>query len=114
MADNQDTMATNSDFFGTWKLEVKTPFGQHPATLTITPGDAGKAPVGDLQSQLGNVPLTDLRLDGNRLDAGVALDMQGRTYTAKLAAQADDGRVNGTIDVNFPLAPTVKFSGTKQ
>ena len=33
------------ELFGTWNLDVKTPFGQHPATLTLTHGADGVAVV---------------------------------------------------------------------
>lgn len=96
---------------GTWSLEVSTPFGKHPATLLIE--REGGAFNGVIKSQLGDTPLQNLNANGDELDADLAYNYQGRTFGARLAARAEGDQIDGTIKVDFPLAPTVRFTGTR-
>ncbi|MDT7540522.1 MAG: zinc protease [Acidobacteriota bacterium] len=101
--------------FGTWALDVKTPFGQHPATLKLARGANGE-PTGAIKSQLGDGALSEINLDPNDLRAVVSLTLQGRAYDARVAAIISDGQMSGTIKVNnLPIpAPALKFTGRKQ
>jgi zinc protease len=109
------TGAAGEGLFGTWMLEVKTPFGQHPATLTLARGASGE-PTGSIKSQLGDGALSEINLDPNDLRAVVSLTLQGRAYDARVAARIEGGQMSGTIKVNnLPIpAPALKFTGRKQ
>lgn len=96
---------------GTWSLEVSTPFGKHPATLLIE-RESG-ALNGIIKSQLGDTPLQNLNANGDDLNADLSYTYQGRTFGAKLAARVEGNQLDGTIKVDFPLAPTVRFTGTR-
>jgi hypothetical protein len=96
---------------GTWKLEVSTPFGKHPATLVLD--RTGSALNGHLDSQLGNVQLRDVSSDADSFNATASMTFQGRAFEASISGQLMGERLDGTIDVKFPLAPTVKFTGTR-
>jgi hypothetical protein len=111
---NGGAAAEAGGLFGTWNLEVRTPFGQHPATLTLARSAEGAA-AGDIKSQLGDAALTSVELSDNRVEADVSIRLQGRDFAAHLSAQADGAQISGTIKVrNFALAPALKFTGTKQ
>lgn len=97
---------------GTWQLEVATPFGKHPATLTLARN--GGALTGRIQSQLGDAPLTDINASDESLSAKVSLEMQGRRFNADLAATRDGDQLTGTIKVGIPIAPTIRFTGTRR
>ena len=96
---------------GRWNLQVSTPFGNHPATLIFE--RAGGALSGHIQSQLGDVPLTDINDRGDSFDADVSLTLQGRTYSARIDGRAEGDQLTGTINVKLPFAPTVRFTGTR-
>lgn len=106
---------SNDQLFGIWNLDVKTPFGQYPATLTLSRGANGEA-TGSIKSQLGDGALDDINADPNDLSATVSLTLQGRAYDARVAAQVEGGQMSGTIKVNnLPIpAPALKFTGRKQ
>ncbi len=90
---------------------VATPFGKHPATLLIE--RAGDAFNGVIKSQLGDTPLRNLNASGADFNADLAYDYQGQIFSAKLAARVAGDQLDGTIKVDFPLAPTVRFTGTR-
>lgn len=97
---------------GTWNLEVSTPFGTHPATLVLE--REGGALAGHVRSQIGVTSLSDIRTDGDTFEADASHDFRGRTYTARISGRAEGGqRLSGTIQVNFPLAPAARFTGTR-
>jgi len=100
---------------GTWTLEVATPFGKHPATLSFErDGGADEgARRGHIKSRLGDVPLTDIKDHGNSFNAIVVLTLQGGTYEATVDGQTVGDEITGTINVKFPLAPKIKFTGTR-
>lgn len=105
--------ASSGDMFGVWNLDVKTPFGQHPATLTLARGADG-APAGDIKSQLGDAALAGIELADDGLEADISIRLQGRDFAARLSAQVSGNRMDGKIKVrDMPIAPALKFTGTK-
>lgn len=97
---------------GTWALQVETPFGTHPATLTFE-RERGGTLGGHIKSRLGDAPLSGLNETGAGFDAVVSLAVQGRTYEANINGQTEGDQINGTINIKFPLAPRIKFTGTR-
>jgi hypothetical protein len=98
---------------GTWNLEVSTPFGKHPATLNVSRERDGSLS-GRIDSRLGSALLSDINATGDAFDATVSLDIKGQTYYAKVSGTVEDGRIEGTIRVNIPMAPPARFTGTRQ
>jgi hypothetical protein len=96
---------------GTWNLEVATPFGTHPATLVFE--GAGGALTGQINSRLGNAPLQGLSVTHDSFDATVSLDFQGRNYDANIKGNVDGDQIDGVIKVNLPIAPPIKYRGTR-
>ncbi|MDT7604969.1 MAG: zinc protease [Acidobacteriota bacterium] len=103
------------ELFGTWNLDVKTPFGQYPATLSLAPGAGGEV-TGSIKSQLGEGALGEVRSNGDGFEATVTLALQGRSFDAQVSARVVGGEMTGTIKVNnLPIpAPALKFTGKKQ
>ncbi len=96
---------------GTWNLEVATPFGKHPATLVFE--GTGGALTAHITSRLGDAPLESLTVTHNGFDARVTMDFQGKPYAAGIKGQVEDDSINGTIKVNLPIAPAIKYTGTR-
>ncbi len=96
---------------GTWKLQISTPFGTHPATLVFDRN--GGTWNGHLDSQLGNVPLREVTGDDNSFKAVASMNFQGRDFEADVSGQVVGEQLDGIIDVKFPFAPTVKFTGQR-
>jgi len=98
---------------GTWNLEISTPFGKHPATLVLereADGNFG----GHIDSRLGCATLGGVSANPTGgFDAVITLELQGRTYEARVNATVEDSRIDGTIKVNIPMAPPARFTGTR-
>ena len=97
---------------GTWNLEVATPFGKHPATLVFA--GTGGALTAHISSRLGDAPLESLTVTHDGFDARVTMEFQGKPYNASIKGQVENNdELNGTIKVNLPIAPPIKYSGTR-
>jgi predicted Zn-dependent peptidase len=116
--ERQTTAAQRADagadaLTGVWDLDVQTPFGRHPATLTLRREPDGTA-TGDITSKLGRVALADVALAADGFEARAEHNFQGRDYTASVSARLDGAQMAGTIRVDLPIAPPLKFTGTRQ
>ncbi|HEX8286250.1 MAG TPA: hypothetical protein VF588_23010 [Pyrinomonadaceae bacterium] len=97
---------------GTWNLEVATPFGKHPATLVFE--GTGGALTAHISSRLGDSPLEGLTVTHDGFDARVQMDFQGKSYEAGITGQvADNDSLAGTIKVKLPIAPPIRYTGTR-
>jgi hypothetical protein len=96
---------------GTWNLEVSTPFGKQTATLVFE--GTGGALSGHINSRLGDATLEGLSVTHDGFDASVLMDFQGRSYDAKISGQVENDSINGVIKVNLPIAPPIRYTGTR-
>ena len=97
---------------GTWNLQVATPFGTHPATLVFE--GTGGVLNAHISSRLGDAPLGDLSVgEDNSFNATVSLDFQGKPYDANISGRVDGDKLDGTIKVKIPIAPPIKYTGTR-
>ena len=97
---------------GIWNLEVATPFGKHPATLVIE-NEAGSLS-GSIDSRLGRIPLESAEANGGEgFEAGVSYEVRGQTYHARISGRSEGDRIEGTIKVALPIAPPVRYTGTR-
>ena len=96
---------------GNWDLQVATPFGTHPATLVFEA--TGGALNGRINSRLGDAPLENLTVTHDSFEATVALDFQGRGYEANIQGRIEEDKIDGTIKVKLPIAPPIKYSGSR-
>jgi hypothetical protein len=96
---------------GIWNLQVATPFGKHPATLVFE--GAGGALNAHIDSRLGTAALNNLSVTHNGFDATVTMEFQGKPYDASINGQIDGNDMSGTIKVKLPIAPPIKYTGTR-
>ena len=97
---------------GTWNLEVATPFGRYPATLVFE--GTGGALTAHITSRLGDAPLESLTVTHDGFDARVTMDFQGKPYNASIKGQVENNdALNGTIKVSLPIAPAIRYTGTR-
>ena len=96
---------------GTWNLEVATPFGKQPATLYFE--STGGVLSGHINSRLGDAPLEGLTVTHDGFDATVQMDFRGKPYSAGINGQINGNDISGTIKVKLPIAPPVRYTGTR-
>lgn len=100
------------NLIGTWSLEVATGFfGTHPATLVFHENGGGVS--GSIRSQLGERPLEDLSVTPEGFTSKVSLEVKGKMYDAAMTGEVSGDTIEGEIKVNFFMAPTVRYTGTR-
>lgn len=96
---------------GTWQVQIKSPLGDQPATLIIE--QDGGAYSGSMNSSMGSVNLSDIKVNGEEFNAAVSLKIQGMSIDAKIKGRAAGDEISGTISVSMPMAPSATFTGTR-
>ncbi|HMF57377.1 MAG TPA: pitrilysin family protein [Pyrinomonadaceae bacterium] len=102
-----------ADINGAWKLQVVGSGGQNmPATLTIN--QSGSNFTGLVKASIGNLPVSNGTINGNSFDAAITINMQGQNFDGRVAGRVENNQLTGTITINFPNAPSLSFTGTRQ
>jgi len=95
---------------GTWELIVQTPFGQEiPATLKLSGSEENFA--GEVDSEMGQGRLENIKLNSNAFQATVAFDMDGQLVSAQIEGKIEGSRMEGNILLQN--LPSVPFSGNR-
>lgn len=96
---------------GVWDLEVATPFGKHPATLTVESDENHL--IGKIDSRLGVTQLEEMALTDEGFTAKGVQEVQGRPYDALISGRIAGDSIEGTIKVKLAFAPSVRFTGKR-
>lgn len=95
---------------GVWALVIGTPFGQDiPVTLTLT--KQGDQYSGQVQSEMGDGNLADIKVNGDAISASVTFEMDGQKIDAKIESTVSGELMKGKISLSN--LPTLKFTGRR-
>ncbi|MCY4265764.1 MAG: hypothetical protein OXE78_13050 [Gammaproteobacteria bacterium] len=92
---------------GVWDVELNTPLGTLPATLTLN--EDGSGMMGS--DQLGEAPFDGATFDGNDIVFSVEVDAQGQTLMLDFTGSVQGDSVNGQFGSDFG---DFSVSGTRQ
>lgn len=92
---------------GVWDIEMNTPVGAMPATLTINADGTG----GMSADGLGEAPIEGIMVDGNALTFAAEVDAQGQTLTLDFSGTVEGDALNGEFGSDFGA---FGVSGTRQ
>ncbi len=101
-----------AEIVGTWELQLSTPFGMQPVTFIVE--RAGNALGGTMRHERGTAEVREIKVHGQEFSAHAAVDLKGTRMTAEIDGRIEGAQMNGTVKVNLPIAPPVKFTGVKQ
>ena len=95
---------------GVWDLVVQTPFGQDiPAKLTLTQTESGLS--GQVDSEMGQADLTELKVTGNEFQAALSFEFGGNQVAAQLQGTVEGAHMEGNITLQN--LPSLIFSGNR-
>jgi hypothetical protein len=108
-----EAQVNNADeIVGTWALQVSTPFGMQPITLTVE--RMGDTLSGTMRHERGAADVSNIQMHGPEFTAEAAITLKGSRITADIDGRVAGSEINGTVKVHLPIAPPVKFTGVKQ
>ena len=103
------TPAEAAQVGGTWRLNIDSPNGSQPATLTLQQN--GTSFSGKLGSPMGELDVTDGKLSGNKMTFSTTMNMGGNQLTLEFSGDVAGNRVSGSVALG-PMG-NATFTGEK-
>ncbi|MCG8415699.1 MAG: hypothetical protein MI746_15905 [Pseudomonadales bacterium] len=82
---------------GVWDVEMNTPLGPLPATLTLNADGSGIMG----SDQLGEAPIDGITYDGNGIAFTAEVDAQGQTLVLEFSGAVEGDSLNGEFGSDF-------------
>ena len=82
---------------GVWDVEMNTPLGALPATLTLNADGSGSMNA----DGLGEAPITGVTYDANSINFQAAVDAQGQSLVLEFSGAVDGDSLEGSFDSDF-------------
>lgn len=92
---------------GVWGVEMNTPLGALPATLTLNADGSGMM----VADGLGEAPITGIMYDGNSAAFTAEVDAQGQTLVLEFSGSVEGDAIEGEFGSDFGA---FGVSGTRQ
>lgn len=82
---------------GVWEVEMNTPLGALPATLTLNADGTGVMG----SDQLGEAPIEGITFDGNSIAFDAEVDAQGQTLVLEFSGSVEGDSLSGEFGSDF-------------
>jgi len=82
---------------GVWDVELNTPLGAMPATLTINEDGTGSMAA----EGMGSSPLSGIMFDGNMVAFDAEIDAQGQTIFLEFSGNVEGDSMTGEFGSDF-------------
>lgn len=100
----------DSPLLAKWEVTISAPGQELPGTLKLEKdGDSLK---GGLTTDLGEAPLTNIKITDNTFTADMTANVQGQTFAGTMTGKLEDGKLSGEISLSG--LGTIPYSGKKQ
>ena len=100
----------SAGFAGKWQLTISVPGQELPGTLVLDKnGDAYK---GAVNTALGEAPMSNIKVDGGKMNADITVNAQGQELSGKISGTINGGDMKG--ELALPGFPPITFTGKKQ
>ncbi len=98
--------ATTPPAVGVWNIQLDTPLGAIPGTLTITEDGNG-----NMSSDIGDQTISGIIFDGNALAFSTSIDAQGQSISLNFSGFVSGDSLTGELGSDFGA---FGVSGTRQ
>ncbi len=82
---------------GAWDVEMSTPLGALPATLTLNADGSGSMSA----DGLGEAPISGITYDGNSVSFDAEVDAQGQSLVLEFNGSVDGNSLDGEFGSDF-------------
>ncbi len=104
-----DATKKESSVSGKWDVLISAPGQEYSGTLKIE--KAGDAFKGSITTELGESPMTNIKVDGDGFTALITVSAMGQTFEGTVGGKVKDGKIAGELNLNGIGA--VPYSGKK-
>lgn len=88
--------ASTPSAVGVWDIEMNTPLGAMPATLTINEDGTGR-----MAGDMGQQDISGIMFDGNAINFSTAIDAQGQSITLTFSGTVSGDAMSGEFGSDF-------------
>jgi hypothetical protein len=99
-----------SAFVGKWDVIIAAPGEDMTGTITLS--KEGDTHSGTVTTALGDALLSNIKIDGMKLNAGISVNVQGHQMEGTFTAAVEGDSIKG--EVNLPGFPPISYSGKKK
>jgi hypothetical protein len=92
-----------------WMLTINSPMGAVPSTLTLR--QEGGNLTGDMNSQFGASPLSEVKQTGNEVKFTYTVNVQGQQFTVNATGKITGNNISGSMSAGDQ---TFDFSGSRK
>ncbi len=92
---------------GMWSVDMDTPLGVIPATLTLNEDGTGSM----VNANLGDAPVSDVVYDGPNVTFTAEIDAQGQAVMLDFSGSVEGDAIKGSFGSDFG---DIAVSGTRQ
>ena len=104
-----DKKEEKSQFVGKWSVTIAAPGQDLTGTMIIN--KEGDKYTGSVLTALGEAPLSNIKIDRNKLTADISVNAQGQEMDGTLSGTLEAEALKG--DINLPGFPPISYSGKK-
>ena len=109
IAQTEEKKDDKNELLATWDLTISAPGQELPGTFTFEKdGDNYK---GLVKTDLGEVPLKNIKVTGDSFTADISANIQGQTMEGTMTGKITDGKLAG--DINIVGLGAIPYSGKK-
>lgn len=105
-----ETKKTESAVLSKWEVSISAPGQEYAGVLKLEKtGDVYK---GTLTTELGEAPLSGIKVDGDSFTSAIAVNAMGQTIEGTVSGKAKDGKISGELNLNG--LGVIPYAGKKQ
>ena len=105
----EETKKTDSAVLTKWDVVISAPGQDYAGTLKLEKD--GTAFKGSVTTELGEAPLSGIKVDGDSFTAAIVVNAQGETIEGTMSGKAKDGKIRGEMVVHG--LGSIPYSGKK-
>jgi hypothetical protein len=93
-----ETKKAESAVLTKWDVVISAPGQDYAGTLKLEKAAEGYK--GSVLTELGEAPLSGIKVDGDSFTANIVVSAQGTTIDGTISGKAKDGKINGELILN--------------
>jgi hypothetical protein len=99
----------SSHLLATWSISISAPGQELPGTFKFEKdGDNYK---GAVTTDMGDVPLRNIKVTDNSFTADITANVQGQSIEGTMTGKVEDGKISG--EINLAGLGSISYSGKK-
>lgn len=105
-----DSKKSESAVLTKWEVSISAPGQEYTGVLKLEKAAEGYK--GSLTTELGEAPLSGIKIDGDAFTSAISVNAMGQTIEGTVSGKAKDGKISGELNLNG--LGVIPYAGKKQ